>query len=461
MPPLLFSLIPIKIGDAMKEFYRTDEFKKLMMYFVRHSITLIVSGCFAFVWNEYYSSAITNPFFRKGNWTVIFLYVILYHLFVSLYGGYRIGTEKRTDIVYSNWLTIIIVNSVTYLQISLIGRGFQNLIPIFLLSLFQFILTLIWTQCVSRIYFKMFKPNNLICLYNGDDPSQIIERFASRPDTFNIIKTINVHSHDKSIYDQICDLDSVLIYNVPDEKSVEIIKYCVGKGISYYLVPSLVDIILRTSDVIYLGDIPLFMSKNEGLLLGQRIWKRAFDLVFSIAFLLLLSPLLLIISSAIKLSDGGPVLYSQVRCTEKAKRFKIFKFRTMVVDAEKDGIAILAKEDDPRITPVGKLLRQSRLDELPQMINILKGEMSFVGPRPERPEIIEQYKRLLPEFDFRLSVKSGLTGYAQVLGRYNTTPEEKLKLDLIYINTYSFFLDLKILLMTIKVIFSKYSSQGM
>lgn len=444
----------------MKNFFTTEEFKKLVMYFIRRSITLIVGCCFAFVWIQYYSSVITNPFFRKGNWSVIFLYFILYHLFTNLYGGYRIGTERITDIVYSNWLTIIIVNSVTYLQISLIGRSFQNPTPIIILFVIQITLVLIWAVCVNRIYFNMFEPKKLICIYDGEVSSQIIDRFASRPDKFNIIKTIKLNSYDEDIHNQLSGLDGVLIYNVPYKKSAELLKYCVEKGIRYYLAPSLEDIILRTSEIIYLEDTPLFMSKNEGLFLGQRMWKRTFDIMFSIIFLIILSPIMLLIALAIKICDLGPVLYTQERCTTNAKKFNILKFRTMIVDSEKDGIAILAKENDERITRVGKLLRQLRLDELPQLINVLKGEMSVVGPRPERPEIIEQYKKKLPEFDFRLSVKSGLTGYAQVLGKYNTTPEEKLKLDLIYIQTFSLMLDIKIILMTVKTVLSKNSTEG-
>lgn len=434
--------------------------RKLFMFFIRRSITLIMGCCFAFVWAEYYSSVITNPFFRKGNWALIFLYILLYHLFTNLYGGYRIGTERLTDIVYSNWLTVLIVNSVTYLQISLIGRWFQDPLPILILSAVQILFIVPWALSVNRIYFRMFSPKKLICLYNGDDPSLIISRFTSRPDKFDVTRSIKVHLEDHDFYRLIDGSDGIVIYNIPDEKTAEILKYCVEKGIRYYLVPTLSDIILRTSDIIYLIDIPLFMSKNEGLYLGQRIIKRSFDILCSLLFLTIFSPLMLLIAVLIKLSDGGPVLYTQERCTENGRLFSILKFRTMIVDAEKDGRAVLASENDPRITPLGNILRRFRLDEMPQLINILKGDMSFVGPRPERPEIIEEYKKLVPEFDFRLSVKSGLTGFAQVLGKYNTTPEEKLKLDLIYIQTYSFLLDIKIILMTFKAIFSKESSQG-
>jgi exopolysaccharide biosynthesis polyprenyl glycosylphosphotransferase len=441
-------------------FKDSTEVKKFIMFFIRRSITFIQCCSFAFVWDIFYADMINNPFFRKGNWVLIILYMILYHLFTSLYGGYRIGSERITDIVYSNWLTVCIVNALTYLQISLIGRWFQAPVPILMLTVFQIFFVVLWALFVNRIYFKMFSPKRLICLYNGDDPSLIIGRFASRPDKFDVTRSIRVHPEDYDFYRYIDGSDGIVIYNISDQKTSEILKYCVEKGIRYYLVPTLSDIILKTSDIIYLIDIPLFMSKNEGLYLGQRIIKRSFDIVVSFISLALFSPLMLIIAVLIKLFDRGPVMYTQERCTENGRQFRILKFRTMIVDAEKEGRALLASENDPRVTPLGKVLRRFRLDEMPQLINILRGDMSFVGPRPERPEIIEEYKKLVPEFDFRLNVKCGLTGYAQVLGKYNTTPEEKLKLDLIYIQTYSFLLDIKILLMTFKAIFSKESSQG-
>ena len=441
-------------------FKDSTEVKKFIMFFIRRSITFIQCCSFAFVWDILYADMINNPFFRKGNWVLIILYMILYHLFTSLYGGYRIGSERITDIVYSNWLTIVIVNFVAYIEISLIDRQLQAVMPLMLLSAFQLLITVPWATYVNRLYFRLFEPKKLICLCNGNEPSRIINKFASKSNKFNIIKTIKVKEEDSIFFDQLKGSDGVVIYDLSDEKLSKVLKYCVENGIRYYLVPTLADIILRTSDIIYLFDTPLLLSKNEGLYMGQKIIKRTFDIFFSIIFLVLLTPIFILISLSIKLNDNGPVIYSHERCTENGKRFKIFKFRTMIVNAEKDGRAVLAKEEDPRITPIGKILRRLRLDELPQLINILKGEMSFVGPRPERPEIIEEYKKRLPEFDLRLSVKCGLTGYAQVLGRYNTTPEEKLKLDLIYIQTYSFLLDIKIILMTLRALLSKESTQG-
>ena len=162
----------------------------------------------------------------------------------------------------------------------------------------------------------------------------------------------------------------------------------------------------------------------------------------------------------IKLYDGGPVFYKQERLTYNHKVFMIYKFRSMRVDSEKTG-AQLAKKNDDRITPVGHVIRSLHIDELPQLFNILKGDMAFVGPRPERPEITELYKKSIPEFDFRLKMKAGLTGYAQVFGKYSTTPYDKLKLDLTYIENYTFALDLMIIIQTVKILFQKENSEGL
>ena len=184
------------------------------------------------------------------------------------------------------------------------------------------------------------------------------------------------------------------------------------------------------------------------------------DVICALLLLVLTSPFFLITAILVKLYDHGPVFYKQVRCTMNQKEFRIIKFRSMKVDAEKDGVARLAAEHDDRITPVGHFIRKTRIDELPQLINILKGEMSFIGPRPERPEIIAQYMEEMPEFAYRMKVKAGLAGYAQVYGKYNTTPYDKLKLDLTYIQNYSLGLDLKLMLLTLKIVFTPEATEG-
>ena len=240
----------------------------------------------------------------------------------------------------------------------------------------------------------------------------------------------------------------------------KILKYCFEKSIRTYITPKISDIIVRSADDIHLFDTPLLLCRNYRLNFEQRVIKRLMDIVISLVILTITSPIMLVTAIAIKAYDHGPAFFKQKRCTINGKVFEILKFRSMIVDAEKPGMVIPAKDRDPRITPVGRFIRATRIDELPQLINVLKGEMSIVGPRPERVEHVEKYSKDIPEFSYRLKVKGGLTGYAQVLGKYNTTAYDKLKLDLMYIENYSIALDLKLLLMTIKIVFSKESTKG-
>ncbi|HMM32240.1 MAG TPA: exopolysaccharide biosynthesis polyprenyl glycosylphosphotransferase, partial [Clostridia bacterium] len=211
---------------------------------------------------------------------------------------------------------------------------------------------------------------------------------------------------------------------------------------------------------IFIGDSAMLLLKNRGLTIEQRLMKRAVDLILAGVGLIVLSPLLLIVAIAIKCEDGGKVFYKQERLTLDGKVFTIIKFRSMREDAEKGGQAQLAQKNDARVTRVGHVIRMLRIDELPQLINVLKGEMSVVGPRPERPELFEKICENFPQFRYRLKVKAGLTGYAQIYGKYNTTFEDKVKMDLIYIEHCSLLLDLKLILSTLKVLFVRESTEG-
>ena len=228
------------------------------------------------------------------------------------------------------------------------------------------------------------------------------------------------------------------------------LQYCCGQRQRVYIAPLLSDILIRGADEIRLFDTPLILCRNEGLTIGQRFVKRLFDIVISSLMLLPAAPIMLICALAVHLEDGGSVFFRQKRLTRDGAEFDVLKFRSMIPDAEADGRAVLAAEQDERITKTGRILRHFRLDELPQLLNILRGEMSLVGPRPERPELAAEYAKKYPEFPYRLQVKAGLTGYAQVTGAYDTEPIDKLKMDLMYIEEYSLLLDIQILLLTLK-----------
>lgn len=254
--------------------------------------------------------------------------------------------------------------------------------------------------------------------------------------------------------------DGVVIWDVPSAIRNKLLKLFYSRDIRVYMMPKISDVIVKGSDQLHLFDTPIFLTREYSLKVEQRFVKRLIDIVCSLILMIVTSPIMLITAIAIKCYDGGPVLYKQVRCTIHEKEFYILKFRSMKTDAEKDGVARLASKNDSRITPIGKFIRAVRIDELPQLFNILKGEMSFIGPRPERPEIIKQYMEEMPEFAFRMKVKAGLAGYAQVYGKYNTTPYDKLKLDLSYIENYSVWLDIKLMLLTLKILLSPESTEG-
>ena len=281
-----------------------------------------------------------------------------------------------------------------------------------------------------------------------------------RPDKFHIEKIVDINEGLDKIYGMMEPYDAVFINDIPSEIKNDILKECFSRDIRVYFTPKISDIIGKNSEEINLFDTPLYLCRNAGLSLSQRIVKRTCDIVFSLIGLVLTSPILLVTAIAIKLEDGGPVFFRQERATLGGKEFSILKFRSMIVDAEKDGRPHPAGEKDPRITKVGNVIRATRIDELPQILNILKGDMSIVGPRPERLEHVQKYCEEIPEFKYRLKVKGGLTGPAQVFGKYNTSPLNKLKMDLFYITNYSLLLDLQILFETVKILVQKESTEG-
>jgi exopolysaccharide biosynthesis polyprenyl glycosylphosphotransferase len=308
----------------------------------------------------------------------------------------------------------------------------------------------LWTMLTGKIYFMIYPPRKLIILYGSHQAAALVLKMSQRVDKYMICESVSINEDPDVIKEQILKYEGVIICDIPAELRNDYLKFCFERSIRAYIAPKISDIIVRGADDIRLFDTPLLLCRNYGLDFEQRLIKRVFDIVFSLVVLVPALPFMLISAVAIKLYDGGPVLYKQKRLTIDHKEFYVYKFRSMIVDAEKDGKPRLASEEDDRITPVGKILRKFRLDEFSQIFNILRGDMSVVGPRPERPELTEEYKKEMPEFEYRLKVKAGLTGYAQVTGVYDTSPYDKLKMDLMYIENFSVRMDLQIILMTLK-----------
>lgn len=439
---------------------KRDQFKRVINFFEGFILLAIHIALFAYVWYRVYVGQLENPFSLRGNWAVIGIYGLVLFLLTQLYGGFKIGYLRLMDVLYSQILSLVCANVVAYLQVVLVSRHYLSAVPLIRMTFVQIIAILVWVFICKVIYALLYPPRQMLLVCYDRSPEDMIIKMSSRQDKYEIcdMADLTVESLD-SVCNMVADYEAVLIYDIPAYERNIILKRCFIESVRTYVTPKISDILLRGSDNIHLFDTPLYLSRNKGLSGEQIIFKRLLDLALSIPISIILLPMFLLIALAIKLYDGGPVLYKQPRLTIDGKIFNIYKFRSMRMDSEDSG-AQLAKKNDDRITPVGKVLRTIHFDEFPQLINIIKGDMSLVGPRPERPEIAEQYKELIPEFDFRLKVKAGLTGYAQVYGKYNTTPYDKLKLDLTYIENYSFWLDIKLLLLTFKILFQKENTEG-
>ena len=434
--------------------------KRTVMFVTTCIILLSNTLLFGYAWQSSYSDTIILPFYRRGNILVIVIYGLLLYIFTKIYSGYKIGFIKLSEIIYSQVLSLLFVNVVTYLQISLIGRRFLSLSPMLWMTGIQIIVIIVWAILTNKLYFFIYPPRKTMLVHDGADSELIIKKMINHKEKFTITHKASIKDGVKEICDSLADFDAVVINGVNVKDRNSIIQYCYERSIRVYIVPTVEDIILRNSNTIHLFDTPMFLLRNRGLSPENRFAKRLIDILFSGFALIVLSPIMIIVALLIKLYDGGPALFKQKRLTIDGKVFEVYKFRSMIVDAEKDGVARLASKNDNRITPIGKFIRAVRLDELPQLLNILKGDMSIVGPRPERPEIAEEYMKDMPEFAYRLKVKAGLTGYAQILGKFNTTPRDKLLLDMMYIEKYSLFLDIKLMLMTIKILFMSESTEG-
>ncbi|RDY31678.1 exopolysaccharide biosynthesis polyprenyl glycosylphosphotransferase [Lachnotalea glycerini] len=439
--------------------YNKEQFKRLVIFVEMAALIALEALVFWIVWTNYYNHKIPLPYWRRGHWVVVILYVLLMYLISRIYGGFKIGYLRLSDVIYSQILSMIIVNFITYLQICLIGRSIMNINPILYVVTIDTGIICVWSAISRYLYISLYPPHKMIMIYGNRDTTALINKMSSRKDKYDIKESVHISEGEDIILEKILGYEAVIISDVPAQIRNNILKYCFKYSIRVYVTPKLSDIIILGSDNIHLFDSPLLLSRNSGLNMEQAFAKRLLDLVLSLILLVIASPFMLIIALLVKLYDGGPILYKQERLTIGGKKFMIFKFRSMKMDSEKHGARLAMKNDD-RVTPVGRILRNIHFDELPQIFNIIKGDMSLVGPRPERPVIAKQYEEDIPEFSFRLKVKAGLTGYAQVYGKYNTTPYDKLKLDLMYVENYSVWLDLKLMLMTFKILFQKENTEG-
>lgn len=421
---------------------------------------LIQTAVKASVWYSYYHPHIKTLFWEKGHWFILFIYFITLFLFSHVYGGLKIDQLKKDELLFSQILSTLCANFIFYLIICLLTYGFPTLLPLLGATLVDVLFIVLWFKLILFIYLKLFPPCDALLIYGEDTHSDPTMKLLSRSDKFHVKETISINSSTFHSFNRLEYYQTIILWDIPNGVRSDLLKYCYGKNVQIYSVPKISDVIIAGAKPVHYFDTPLLLLRSNPLTLEQLACKRFLDICLAMLLILISSPIMLITALLIKCFDRGPILYKQIRCTIHEKEFNIYKFRSMVVDAEKDGIARLSSLCDNRITPIGKIIRKLRIDELPQLFNILKGDMSFVGPRPERPEILTEYKKDLPEFEYRTKIRAGLTGYAQIYGKYNTTPYDKLKLDLNYIQSYSLLLDIELIILTIKILFIPESTEG-
>lgn len=389
------------------------------------------------------------------------LYCAVYFFFAKMYDAHKIGLYRLQELAFSQMLAYGISDGVLFVAAFFWFHNFQRIrVRLFLLAfLVQLFLILITTFVFNRLYAKFDEPRKIMILYGSEDYKRLLVKIQEKKLRYRVVAVIQESEEPASIFETLEQCKDVYLCDVKDEIKERVILFCNAHQMDIHISMDLGDLLTLGDEVSHSFDTPFLRNRRIPVAWYYPFVKRLSDIVISLIAILLLSPIMLITALGIKLYDHGPVFYKQTRLTKNGRPFDIIKFRSMRMDAEKNGAQLSCVHDD-RITPIGKIIRKLRIDELPQLFNILKNDMSIVGPRPERPEIAAQYEKDIPEFRLRLQVKAGLTGYAQVYGKYNTTPLDKLKLDLIYIAQRSVLFDLRILFYTLKIIFVPESTEG-
>lgn len=414
------------------------------------------------IWDFYYANMIPILHRDLNVILITLIFVLVYMLYGRIYDGFLVSTVRISEMIYSQCLALFVADIVEYMIFCLILQSIPNVLPVFLMFLIQMVMIIIWAYGTHIWYFKFYPPKQTAVIYDSNqDISKLIYAYGLTK-KFTVSISENINDCIKNNFGSLNSVEVVFLCGIHSHERNILLKYCIKKNIRCYIMPSIGDVIMSGAKKMHLFHLPMLRVGRYEPSPEYLFCKRLFDIVVSSMLLVVFMPIMVITSIAIKLEDGGKVFYRQKRLTQNGKIFEIIKYRSMQEDAEKDGIARLSTgKSDMRITRVGKVIRELRIDELPQLFNILSGNMSIVGPRPERPEIAKIYEQKLPEFALRLQAKAGLTGYAQVYGKYNTTPYNKLQLDLMYIAHPSIWEDLKIIFVTVKILFMKESTEGL
>ena len=393
--------------------YLFVKFRNTIMFFLKATVILMLSTSFFGVWQNWYRDAL---FGKRGNYVVAFVYVAALLVFGSVYDAFKVGIYRMHELSYSLSLAALFTNFFAYLILCLIARRMMNPLGMILLLVAQVVIIILMMYLMSHVYFSLYKARRVLAIFEHGNQNDIIKKVQIIRERFQLTKGITTDRGLEAIKREVDGYDTVLICDFDPTMKSEVLKYCYAKN------------------------------------------KRIFDILLSLLGIIVLSPIMLITAIAIKLTSKGPIIFKQKRITRDQKEFCIYKFRSMKVSDTNE--VKKTTVDDDRVTVVGKIIRPLRIDETPQLFNILFGDMSIVGPRPEMKELVDDYSAKLPEFNLRHKVKAGLTGYAQIYGKYNTTPQNKLNMDLYYIEHYSLLEDVKLIAMTLKILFLRESTEG-
>ena len=439
---------------------RTD----LYLLLVKVLLVAVDTAFFAAAWYLFYSEQLfVETFYGKGHLFVIALFVVLYVSLAKLYGGFDLTTSSASELSYGHAVAAVITAFFTYIVLWLLQRTLPNVLPLLAVMVGMILASALWSGPAVRLTNRLLPPKRTVLIYAYSEAMENGQMIINNmPWRFALVGQLAVDGDPARTLAELkaMNAEAVMICGVSSSVRNDIVKFCIAEKMEAYVRPNIGDYLINGAKTMQMCSLPVMLCQRCNPSVWYLVVKRGMDIVLSLAALVILSPLMLVTAAAIKLYDGGPVFYKQIRLTKDRKEFYVYKFRSMRVDAEKDGVARLASQGDDRITPVGKVIRSLRIDELPQLLCILMGTMTIVGPRPERPEIAEQYEKEMPEFALRLQAKAGLTGYAQVYGKYNTSPYNKLQMDLQYIGSMGLVTDLKIIFATIKVLFVPESTEG-
>ena len=424
----------------------------LSLHIVKILNVVLVTLPFALCWFCCYAGGLPVPYHGKGNWMILALFIVLYVIFAGVYEAFWVSINRISEMIYSQLLAVLVADGIMFVILWLLMRRFPNLLPALGALAAQALLASAWSVLAHGWYYKVFPPQKSMIVYDTrEGMEKLIDQYGLGK-KYDVRRIVQVKDCLDNLW-LLNTVETVFLSGIHSHDRNIILKYCVEQNVCVYLIPRVGDVIMGGAKQVHMFHLPMLRVGRYNPAPEYLFLKRVLDFTVAGGAAVLLSPIMLFTATAIKAYDRGPVFYRQARLTKDGRIFSVLKFRSRRENAEKDGVARLSTgANDDRVTPVGRFIRKVRIDELPQLFNILSGAMSIVGPRPERPEIAAQYEQEMPEFRLRLQAKAGLTGYAQVYGKYNTTPYDKLQMDLMYISHPSLLEDLRICFVTVRTI---------